>query len=92
MAFTVLPIAGIDLSVVYPAGQVPPFGPLSAETFGSDGLRYVFAKAGEAIAASTATCSINTTTFVATGSAGTYAGPTTALVSGDYAWFSKASV
>jgi len=92
MAFTVLPIAGIDLSVVYPAGQVPPFGPLAAETFGSDGLRYVFAKAGEAIAASTATCSINTTTFVATGSAGTYAGPTTALVSGDYAWFSKASV
>ena len=92
MAFTVLPIDGIDLSVVYPSGQVPPFGPLSAETFGSDGLRYVFAKAGEAIAASTATCSINTTTFVATGSAGTYAGPTTALVSGDYAWFSKASV
>ena len=92
MAFTVLPIAGVDLTKVYPAGEVPTFGPLAAETFASDGRRYVFAKAGEAIAASTATCSINTTTFVATGSAGTYVGPTTALVSGDYAWFSATSV
>jgi len=94
MAFTVLPIAGVDLvstqTVVPP--NLPSFGPLGAETFGSDGKRYVFAQAGEAIAASTATCSINTTTFVATGSAGTYAGPTTAMASGDYGWFSKASV
>jgi hypothetical protein len=92
MAFTVLPIAGVDLTVVYPTGQVPPFGPLSAETFGSDGKRYVFAQAGAAITASTATCTINASTFVATGSGGSYASPATALVSGDYAWFAATSV
>jgi hypothetical protein len=99
MAYTVLPIAGVDLVDVQTVaeqalngGTVPTFGPLGAETFGSDGLRYVWAKAGEAITASTATCSINTTTFVATASAGTYKAPTTTMASGDYGWFSKASV
>ena len=92
MAFTVLPIAGIDLSVVYPTGQVPPFGPLSAETFGSDGKRYVFAKANASIPASTAVCTIDPATFLATASGGAYTSPATALVSGDYAWFAAASV
>jgi hypothetical protein len=99
MAYTVLPIAGVDLVDIQTVaeqalngGTVPNFGPLGAETFGSDGLRYVWAKAGEAITASTATCSINTTTFVATASAGTYKAPTTTMASGDYGWFSKASV
>ena len=102
MTYSVLPISGINLDTTTPiefdytngstATSIPAFGPLGSETFGSDGRRYVFAKAGEAIAASTATCSINTTTFVATGSAGTYQGPGVALASGDYAWFSKASV
>jgi hypothetical protein len=99
MAYTVLPIAGVDLVDIQTVaeqalngGTVPTFGPLGAETFGSDGLRYVWAKAGEAITASTATCSINTTTFVATASAGTYKAPTTTMASGDYGWFSKASV
>ena len=98
MAFSTLPIAGVDLvdtqTVAEQAlnGGVVTFGPLGTETFANDGKRYVWAKAGETIAASTATCSINTTTFVATGSAGTYAGPTVAMASGDYGWFSKASV
>ena len=99
MAFSTLPIAGVDLvdtqTVVELAANgslVPTFGPLGSETFASDGRRYVWAVAGEAIAASTATCSINTTSFVATGSAGTYVGPTVAMASGDYGWFSKASV
>jgi hypothetical protein len=99
MAYTVLPIAGVDLVDIQTVaeqalngGTVPTFGPAGAETFGSDGLRYVWAKAGEAITASTATCSINTTTFVATASAGTYKAPTTTMASGDYGWFSKASV
>jgi hypothetical protein len=99
MAFTVLPIAGVDLvdtvtvaDMALNGGTVPPFGPLGAETFADDGRRYVWAKAGEAITASTATCSINTTTFVATASAGTYLAPTTTMASGDYGWFSKASV
>jgi hypothetical protein len=99
MAFTITPLAGIDLvdtqTVAEQAlngGTVPTFGPLGAEVFASDGLRYVWAKAGEAITASTATCSINTTTFVATASAGTYKAPVTTMASGDYGWFSKASV
>ena len=102
MTQSVLPIAGVLLDTTTPisfaytngstAEVIPSFGPLGAETFGSDGRRYVFAQAGEAIAASTATCSINVTTFVATGSAGTYVAPAVALASGDYAWFSKASV
>ena len=99
MAFTTLPIAGVDLvdtqtvaDMALNGGTVPNFGPLGVQTFANDGLRYVWAKAGEAITASTATCSINTTTFVATASAGTYKAPTTTMASGDYGWFSKASV
>jgi hypothetical protein len=98
MAFTVLPIAGVDLVNLAATNSnsagtsIATFGPLGAETFGSDGLRYVFAQAGAAITASTTTCSINASTFVATPSAGTYLSPATAMASGDYAWFSKASV
>ena len=96
MAYSVLPIAGVLLTAAQQIEDgtttVPTFGPLGAETFGSDGKRYVFAKAGAAITASTATCSINASTFVATGSAGSYTSPATALVSGDYAWFSATSV
>jgi hypothetical protein len=98
MAFSTLPIAGVDLVDTQTVAEqalnsgLVTFGPLGTETFASDGKRYVWAKAGETIAASTATCSINTTTFVATGSAGTYTGPTVAMSSGDYGWFSKASV
>ena len=99
MAFTTLPIAGVDLVDIQTVaeqalngGTVPNFGPLGTQTFANDGLRYVWAKAGEAITASTATCSVNTTTFVATASAGTYKAPTTTMASGDYGWFSKASV
>jgi len=99
MPFTVLPIAGVDLTDTQTVAElaangttVPSFGPLGAETFADDGRRYVWARAGEAITASTATCSINTTTFVATASAGTYLAPTTTMASGDYGWFSKASV
>jgi hypothetical protein len=98
MAYSLLPIAGIDLVNLAQVNAnsagtgVPTEGPLGLETFGSDGFRYVFAKAGEAITASTATCSINASTFVATASAGTYLAPATTMASGDYGWFSKASV
>ena len=99
MAFTTLPIAGVDLvdtvtvaDMALNGGTVPNFGPLGTQTFANDGKRYVWAKAGEAITASTATCSVNTTTFVATASAGTYAAPVYTMASGDYGWFSKASV
>lgn len=92
MAFTTLPIAGCDLTAVYPAGQVPPFGPLAVETFANDGKRYVFAQANATIAASTAVCTISPTTFLVTATGGAYTSPATALVTGDYAWFSAASV
>jgi len=48
-------------------------------------------KAGAAIGASTATCTINASTFQATPSAGTYLSGAS-MASGDYGWFSKASV
>jgi hypothetical protein len=98
MAYSTLPIAGVDLvdtqTVAEQAtnGGLVTFGPLGAETFASDGKRYVWAVAGEAITANTATCSINASTFVATASAGTYLAPTSTMASGDYGWFSKASV
>jgi len=99
MAYSTLPIAGVDLvdtqtvtELTASGTTVPTFGPLGAETFASDGRRYVWAVAGAAITANTTTCSINASTFVATGSAGTYLAPTVAMASGDYGWFSAASV
>jgi hypothetical protein len=99
MAYTITPLSGIDLNDTQTVaeqalngGSVPTFGPLGAEVFASDGKRYVWAKAGSAITASTATCSINASTFVATGSAGSYASPAVAMASGDYGWFGAASV
>jgi hypothetical protein len=99
MAYTVLPIAGVLLNTTTPieftndnGGTVPAFGPLGAETFGSDGLRYVFAKAAATIAPSTTACSIDTTAFTVTASGGSYISPAVSLVSGDYGWFGKASV
>lgn len=102
MPYSVLPISGVDLnnvtstSFAYVNGStavtIPSFGPLGAETFGSDGKRYVFAKAGGAIAANASAVTINPTTFVATSGGGSYIAPAEAMVSGDYAWFGIASV
>jgi len=98
MAFTTLPIAGIDLNDTQTVAEqalqsgLVTFGPLGVETFASDGRRYVWAKAGAAITASTTTCAINASTFVATGAAGTYTSPAVAMASGDYGWFSATSV
>ena len=101
MAYSVLPIAGVDLNNVTPdsfeytngttAIAIPNFAPLGTQTFGNDGFRYVFAQAGVAIAASTATCVVNASTFQATLGAGTYLSGAS-MASGDYGWFSKASV
>jgi hypothetical protein len=98
MAYSVLPIAGIDLTdtqtVAEQATQsgLVTFGPLGAETFGSDGLRYVWAVAAATITPSTTACSINTTAFTVTASGGAYISPAVSMVSGDYGWFGKASV
>lgn len=98
MTYTVTPIIGVDLDDattvnLNSAGvAVPTFGPLGTQVFGSDGKRYVFAKAGANIAANTTVVDINATTFVAAASGGAYTSPTVAIASGEYAWFSKASV
>jgi hypothetical protein len=98
MAYSITPTAGIDLvnltnTNTNSAGTaIPVNGPLGAEVFGSDGKRYVFAKANASISASTTTCTINTSTFLVTATGGSYTSPATAMVSGDYGWFSAASV
>lgn len=98
MSYSVTPLAGINLDSTVDYNEnsagtdIPTVGPLGLQVFGSDGLRYVLGLAGAAITASTATCSINASTFVATASGGTYLSPAVAVASGDYAWFSKASV
>ena len=98
MAYSITPLSGVNLvgtTTTNPNSanvNIPTFGPLGAEVFGSDGKRYVFAQAGAAITASTATCSINASTFVATGSGGSYTAPAVTLASGDYAWFAATSV
>ena len=97
MAYTTLPIAGVDLDNTANTNPnsagvaIPTIGPLGLQTFGNTGLRYVFAQAGVAIAASTATCVINASTFQVTLGAGTYLSGVS-MASGDYGWFSKASV
>ena len=97
MAYSVTPLSGIDLVNVTNTNSnsagtsVPTFGPLGTEVFGSDGKRYVFAQAGAAIAASTATCIVNASTFQVTLGAGTYVSGAS-MASGDYGWFAGTSV
>jgi hypothetical protein len=58
----------------------------------SNGKTYVYAQANAVISASTAVCTVNATTFLATASGGAYTSPATAMASGDLGWFSKANV
>ena len=102
MAYSTLPIAGVNLNGVTNVDfvltngstveTIPAFGPLGAETFGNTGLRYVFAQAGAAISASTTVCAINASTFQVTATGGSYISPAVSMVSGDYGWFGATSV
>jgi hypothetical protein len=98
MAYSTLPIAGIDLEVTQTAaeivinGEPANFGPLGTQTFASDGKRYVWAKSAATIAPSTTVCDINTTAFTVAATGGAYISPAVSMVSGDYGWFGKASV
>jgi hypothetical protein len=97
MAYSVTPLAGIDLyntanTNPNSAGvAIPTEGPLGLQVWGNDGKRYVFAQAGVAIAASTATCVVNASTFQATLGAGSYLSQAS-MASGDYGWFAATSV
>ena len=80
MSFSVTPLVGIDLDNVVTAasiaaGQAVANQLLGVQVWGSDGKRYVFAKANATIAASTAVCDINTTTFLVAATGGTYLSP-----------------
>ena len=95
--FSTTPKAGVDLVTItlatdIAAGNTRPSARLGDEVWGSDGKRYVYAKAGGSITASTTACTVNASTFAATGSGGSYTSPATNIVSGDYGWFSAASV
>lgn len=98
MAYSVSHVIGTTLTTTVPTNlnsanvAIPSEGPLGLQVFGSDGRLYVLAKATASIGASDADCSVDATTFAATASGGSYTSPAVALVSGDYAWFSKASV
>jgi hypothetical protein len=98
MAFTTLPIVGIDINDTVTVaeialnGGVVPFGPLGTETFASDGKRYVWAKANATITASTAVCTVNPSTFLVTATGGAYTSPAVAMAAGDYGWFGASSV
>jgi hypothetical protein len=103
MTYSVTPLVGVDLNNGLLATTLPtnsagvalaPWA-IGTEVFGSDGKLYVFAKANATISASTAVCTVSASTFLATASGGSYtspATPTAGLSTGDYAWFSKASV
>lgn len=91
MAFSTVPLVGIDFTAVFPSGTTAPFT-IGITTTGNDGKTYVFAQANASISASTAVCTVNASTFLATATGGAYLSPATALSSGDKAWFSKAYV
>lgn len=98
MAYSVSHQVGVDLvntvlaTDIASGARTVPFN-LGQEVFGSDGKLYVFAKAGGAISASTAVCTIGAApTFSASATGGAYTSPATAMATGDYGWFSKASV
>lgn len=94
---TVSPVIGVDVNTIVPAALVGPAnnqeGPaLGTQVWGTNGRRYVYAQANASITASTAVCTVNATTFLATASGGSYTSPATNMVSGDRGWFSAASV
>ena len=98
MAYSVTPLAGLDLTQAVATNpnsagtSVPAVGPLGLEVFGSDGKLYVLAQANASIPASTAVCTIDPATFLVTATGGSYTSVASALVSGQVAFFSKASV
>lgn len=95
---TVTPVLGCDFNSITLAADVGPASgaedapQLGTQVFGSDGRRYVYAQANAVITASTAVCTVNATTFLATASGGSYRSPAVAMATGDRGWFSAASV
>jgi hypothetical protein len=95
--FSVTPQIGFDLintilaTDIASGARTVPLN-IGEQVFGSDGKRYVFAKANGSITASTTACTVAPGTFLATNSGGAYTSPATNMVIGDYGWFGSASV
>lgn len=94
MSFTDTPKAGVSLGTIIKAADVGKESGhrLGSQVFGADGKLYVYAQAGASISADTAVADINTSTFVAAASGGSYKSPPVAMAQGDRGWFAKASV
>lgn len=96
--FTVSPVLGVDLNTITLAADVGSTSgaedapQLGTQVFASNGKIYVYAQANAVITASTAVCTVNATTFLATASGGAYLSPAVAMASGDRGWFSRAGV
>ncbi len=95
--FTDTPKLGVDLNNTVLAtdlasGAARPMARLGSEVLASNGRLYVYGQANASISASTAVCTVNATTFLVTASGGSYTSPAVAMVTGDQAWFGKASV
>lgn len=89
MAFTTLGMSGVNFDQVDAA---PGGFKAGTQAFGSDGRLYVYAVAGEDVAADTAVCDVDPATFEVAATGGAYLAPNYAVPTGSYAWFSKASV
>jgi hypothetical protein len=95
--FSIKNSLGVDLSEVVlateiAAGTNKPKHRLGTTVDASNGRTFVYGQANATITASTAVCTVSATTFLVTASAGAYLSPAVGLVTGDYAWFSKANV
>lgn len=84
-------LVGITLAADIAAGKVTD-ARIGQQAFASNGRRCVYAQANGAIPASTAVCTVNATTFLATSSGGSYLSPAFAMAAGDRGWFTAASV
>jgi hypothetical protein len=87
---------GVDLNGVTTAAQLAAGqtgdARLGAQVFTSGGQLAVYVQAGASIAANTTVVAVNTSTFVAAATGGSYISPATAVASGDRFWARKASV
>ena len=94
--FSVTPSIGADFNTITLAADLAAGkqadAALGTQMWGSNGRRYVYAQANASISASDADCTVNTTTFLATASGGSYLSPAVAMATGDRGWFSAASV
>lgn len=94
--FNTIPTAGADFNTITTAADAAAGKGLDARlgtiAHGSNGRFYVYGRANATITASTTVCTVNATTFLVTATGGSYTSPAVAMATGDYGWFSKASV